>query len=142
MATRTYDDVAMTDTTVYCLRCAGAALTPTDSAESVKFYVCPACTRRYAQTVGGALTERWPGPLGVVLYGVQFESRPQGRAADISSRLAHLDRDIIAAEIRRELAQPSQPVREILPGMPASEADLREYLALVADELERRPPDG
>lgn len=80
------------------------------------------------------------GPLGIVLYGVLFEARPQEKAAQIAKLLraqkepAHCE--FIAKELRAELAMPTQPVRDILPGMRASEADLREFLRGVADALE------
>lgn len=88
------------------------------------------------------MTERWPGPLGLALYGVLFAERPQDEAVRVAAGMGHLDVAAIAAEIRLELSEPSQPVRAILPGLRAGEADLRAYLARLADELERRrPPD-
>ncbi|MCI0686964.1 MAG: hypothetical protein L0Y54_06975 [Sporichthyaceae bacterium] len=80
-----------------------------------------------------------------MLYGVLFAERPQDRAASVAANLGHLDPAAIVSEIRLELGRPSQPIRAILPGMRASEADLREFLALVADELDRiaqRPGGG
>ena len=44
----------------------------------------------------------------------------------------------IAAEIRLELAHHTQPVGEIVGPLRAGEDDLREFLRLLADELERR----
>jgi hypothetical protein len=123
-----------------CLRCPGSALRPTGSAGTLQFLECPRCSRRYSRDGDRALTERWPGSLGLALYGVIVTERPQepehvGRNAD---GLGHLDAGSLIGEIRLELASPSQPVREILPGMRASEVDLRTYLGLLADELDRR----
>lgn len=124
----------MPETTVDCPRC-GCALTPAESPASISFYECPRCGRRYARSEGESLHERWVGPLSLVLYGVIFEQRPQDAAVHIAQALADDPRrDVIVAEIRLELREPSQSVREIL-DLRASEADLREFLALVADEL-------
>lgn len=118
-----------------CLRCGHHPLMRTDSAaDDVTFYECPGCGRRFTYS-GGSLTERWPGPIGLALYGVLFDDHPQERAKSSAAGLGRLDRDRLVAEIRHELEQPSQQVRDILPGMRASEADLREFLALLVDEL-------
>ena len=123
-----------------CLRCPGE-LRPTGRAAAVAFLECPACGRRYAQEDGGPLTERWTGPLSLTLYGVIFTDRPQDPECvrRQAGSLGHLDVDALVREIRRELADPTQPVAAILPGMRATEADLREYLRLLADELETGP---
>lgn len=97
----------------------------------------PECGRRYAQREGCSLTERWGGALSLVLYGVIFTTRPQERAAFNAAQLDHIDSDWLISEIEYELNHPSQSVREIL-DLPASEEDLREFLALVALELRRR----
>jgi len=73
----------------------------------------------------------------LALYGVLFAERPQDHAARVAASMGHLDTATIASEIRLELSRPGQPVRAILSDLRAEEADLREFLALVADELER-----
>jgi hypothetical protein len=120
-----------------CLRCPGA-LRPTERAEALVFLECPECGRRYAQQDGGPLTERWLGPLSLALYGVIFVERPQDPECvrRQARSMDHLDVGALAREIRLELAEPSQPVSAILPGTRATEPDLREYLRLLADELE------
>ena len=60
------------------------------------------------------------------------------RVRAVADGLGHLDTGHIAAEIRLELAHPTQPVAEIVGPMRAGEDDLREFLRLLADELERR----
>jgi hypothetical protein len=119
-----------------CLRCPGT-LHPTDRADELTFLECEGCGRRYAQRDGGPLTERWLGPLSLALYGVIFVEHPQDPECvrRQAGSLGHLDTAALVGEIRRELAEPSQPVGAILPGMRATEADLREYLRLLADEL-------
>lgn len=85
------------------------------------------------------MTARWLGPLSLTLYGVLFKERPQAEAARIAAMIngKHTEsRDLFLREIRAELASPSQPVRDILPGMTATEEDLREFLRLVADALD------
>jgi hypothetical protein len=75
----------------------------------------------------------------LVLYGVIFEQRPQDSATRIAGLFANDPRrDDIVAEIRLELREPSQSVRKIL-DLRASETDLREFLALVADEISGPP---
>lgn len=120
----------------HCLRC-GSSLNESGTTESISFWTCPACARRFAQRDGGELTERWGSALSLVLYGVIFTERPQERAALIASRLDHLDRDWLVSEIEEELRNLSQSVRDIL-DLRASEEDLREFLALVARELRAR----
>ncbi len=121
-----------------CLRCE-SPLDPVASPETISFWECPRCHRRFTQQESGALTERWGGALSLVLYGVIFDEYPQQRAASVASRLGHLDRDWLVAEIELELRSPSQSVREIH-DLSASEEDLREFLGLVAAELHARPP--
>lgn len=83
------------------------------------------------------MVERWGGALSLALYGVIFERRPQDCAEPVARQLDHLDTDRMLAEIELELAQPRQPLTKILPGIVATEADLREFLARLADELRR-----
>jgi hypothetical protein len=70
---------------------------------------------------------------------VIFDPRPQDpqRVRAVAGQLGHLDTARIAAEIRLELAHPTQPVADIVGPMRAGEDDLREFLRLLADELER-----
>ena len=124
---------------VDCLRC-DVPLSPTGQADSLRFHQCPRCGRAFTEQADGTLVERWLGPLSVALYGVIFDPRPQApeRVRAVADGLGHLDGDHIAAEIRLELAHPTQPVGEIVGPMRAGEDDLREFLRLLADELERR----
>jgi hypothetical protein len=122
-----------------CLRCKGD-LHVTDRSGDLVFLACERCGRRFTEE-SGTLTERWLGPLTLALYGIQFDPHPQARAADTADGLQHLDTAAIAAiaaEIRLELSEPSQSIRDLLGGMAASEQDLREFLGLLADELEHR----
>jgi hypothetical protein len=124
---------------VDCLRCA-VPLSPTGQADPLRFHECPRCGRAFAERADGTLVERWLGPLSVALYGVIFDPRPHEpeRVRSVANGLGHLDTDRIAAEIRLELAHPTQPIAEIVGPMRAAEDDLREFLRLLADELERR----
>lgn len=70
------------------------------------------------------------------LYGVLVADRPKIKPRE-HRRLGHLDSTAIVSEIRIEVGYPSQQVRAILPGVRADEADLRQFLARVADELDR-----
>jgi hypothetical protein len=71
---------------------------------------------------------------------VIFDPRPQEpeRVRAVADGLGNVDTDQIAAEIRLELAHPTQPAAEIVGPMRAGEDDLREFLRLLADELELR----
>ena len=124
---------------VDCLRCA-VPLSPTGQADPLRFHQCPRCGRAFAERADGTLVERWLGPLSVALYGVIFDPRPQEpeRVRAVADGLGHLDTAHIAAEIRLELAHPTQPVAEIVGRCGAGEEDLREFLRLLADELEHR----
>lgn len=122
-----------------CLRCASVKLLMLpESSQEMTFYHCPQCHRQFARRPGQALTERWLGALSLVLYSVIFSPKPQTevnrivailRAQQNAESLVWIER-----EIRLELASPTQNVRDIL-DLPASEQDLREFLALMADRL-------
>ena len=115
-------------------------LSPTGQSGPLRFHECPQCGRAFTERPDGPLVERWLGPLSVALYGVIFDPRPQDpqRVRAVAGQLGHLDTARIAAEIRLELAHPTQPVADIVGPMRAGEDDLREFLRLLADELERR----
>jgi hypothetical protein len=123
-----------------CLRCDNVALEPREAAPSIEFFQCPNCQRRYARAEGGELTERWMGPLSLVLYGVLFDQHPAERAAQVARQLldqrSPADLRLMVQEIREELARPKQRVRDILPGMPAGETELREFLQKFADAVD------
>jgi transposase-like protein len=123
----------------FCLYCESAPLLVlSESDERITFFRCPQCHRQFAQSPGKSLTERWSGALSLVLYGVIFSPRPQAEAERIAEMLcAQKSQETIAwieSEIRLELASPKQNVRDILDNV-ASEQDLREFLALVANKL-------
>jgi hypothetical protein len=125
---------------VTCLRCDNIALEASEAAPPMEFFQCPNCKRRYARAHGQELTERWTGPLSLVLYSVLFEQRPAERAAEVArhflDRRSPSDLRLIVDDIREELARPKQKVHDILPGMPAPEAELREFLRRFADLVE------
>lgn len=113
------------------------------------FFTCPECNRRFHLKEDGTLTERWLGPISMVLYPVIFTSSPQSRASEIADSLYQstipdgksLFRSFtfeqiqyLVNEIEIELAQPTQKVKDIL-GCTGSESDLREYLLLVVEQL-------
>jgi hypothetical protein len=131
----------------YCPRCKTAPLLLLpQSDEAIRFFRCPQCQRQFAQSPGQELTERWGGALSLALYGVIFSTKPQAEAGRIAALLCtQQKREALAwmeREIRLELASPTQQVRDIL-DLRASEQDLREFLALVADkiheELQKQP---
>lgn len=124
---------------VSCLYCESVPLIVLpESGEQIAFFRCPQCHRQFAQRPGKSLTERWLGALSLVLYGVIFSTKPQSEADRITAMLCTQESKEklawIESEIRLELASPKQNVRDILDNL-ASEQDLREFLALVADKL-------
>lgn len=103
------------------------------------FFECPSCRRHFARKHGGALTYRWGHPVSLALYGVLFASDPLTEAPRIAESLRQQGRTpealaAFAEEIERELAQPTQQVRDIL-GSKASEAACRAFLAAVVRQL-------
>jgi hypothetical protein len=131
-----------------CPRCGSVELEPISGGEA-EFVSCPGCGRYFRATSDGKVVEKWLGPLSLVLYPVIFEKRPQKEANRIANELyaasepdrrsmfRPLSRDQLwqmISEIRIELERPTQNVRDIL-DLRGNEADLREYLALVADRL-------
>ena len=133
---------------VSCLRCDGP-LERLERAAEIQFWRCTHCQRDYAERAG-ELTDRWVSPLSIVLYGIIFSHRPQDDASHIARQLLdadHLGEEKlrrIVAEIREELARAKQQVRNILPLAhdDVTEADVREFLARVADELTREIDSG
>jgi hypothetical protein len=122
-----------------CLRCETTQLDVLpDSNDQITFYECPSCHRQFAQTPGRGLCDRWLSPISLVLYGMQFEAKPQMHYQSIARSLLH-DRsrrevELMVEEIDRELSKPTQQVRDIL-GLPQDEEELRSFLRLVVDYL-------
>ncbi len=122
-----------------CRRC-GAVLVEAEGPGA--FWDCASCDGRFRLTGDGELVERWLGALSLVLYRVQFSPDPRPRAtSDAAQVVAELSRPELEAqltqlvdEIQSELDQPTQRVGDIL-DLQADEDVLREYLALVADEI-------
>ncbi len=121
-----------------CLRCKTTELRALSSPEEIAFWQCPTCKRDYAQRPGQALHFRWLHPISVVLSSVLFgETLTAEQAERTVKGLAPFSPDQrrqMADEIRLELDEPTQQVREILRN-PQSEEDLRRFLALSADLL-------
>jgi hypothetical protein len=120
-----------------CLRCDQVALVsvPVDAAD-IQFFRCPRCTRNYARKSGKPLTFRWGHPISLALYPVIFERAPVAVSAAQIDRVlgqtAFADLAAALAEIRLELASPTQPVRDMLDCV-APEAELRQYLDLYCE---------
>lgn len=123
--------------TKYCLRCETTQLAALrESNDEITFYECPSCRRHFAQKPGRGLCDRWLSPISLVLYGVQFERKPQEHYQGVAQSLLHdRSREQIAwmvEEIEHELRRPTQQVRDIL-SLPHDEEDLRQFLRLVVD---------
>jgi hypothetical protein len=123
-----------------CLRCQTVKLNEVGPVTpEMTFFECPSCGRHYALKPGKRLTFRWMHPISLVLYVTQFDETPVGRAKEVAASFIK-DRPaeqlaLIAREIRLELEEPTQQVRDIL-DCPAPEAELREFLRLVVEEFE------
>jgi hypothetical protein len=124
----------------HCLRCKTVELVVSTSTSRISFFECPRCHRNFARKSGGALCFRWLHPISLVLYPVIFEADPGQhceRVADLFAGQESSERiKLIVQEIKLELDDPTQQVREILECR-ASEEDLRKYLRCVADRLDK-----
>jgi transposase-like protein len=130
----------------HCLRCKAVRLVRLpESGERMSFFECPRCGRHFARQEGGGLTERWLGPISLLLYPVIFSPKP---VDEVDRVIAHLvtvvqwprDRiEQIIDEVTLELEEPTQQVRQIL-DMKASEEDAREYLRLMVAGLRAIDP--
>jgi transposase-like protein len=125
-----------------CPRCRTTALVQESCFASslVEFFACPSCRRQYARKPGSTLAERWPGPIGQLLYPIQFSSDPLGEiervaALVVSQWSVERIREALH-EVNLELRDPSQEVRTII-DLPAhiSEQDVRAFLAGLAARL-------
>lgn len=129
----------------YCLRCKDVELTRCDAADGYDFFKCPRCERWFARSPGTTtLHDRWGSPISHVLYYVIFAPDPPAEAESVAATVAaQRSREAVRTiieEIRIELADPTQQVRDIH-GQRQSEDALREYLRLLADCLERATAD-
>ena len=124
-----------------CLRCKTVTLVELEPLDPrITFFECPECRRHYALKPGKELTFRWLHPISLALYGVIFDDAPTERVADVvasfvAQRLAE-ELAVFVREIRFELDEPTQQVRDIL-DCRASEQELRDYLRLFCDHLEQ-----
>jgi transposase-like protein len=130
---------------LYCLRCKTTELIALPSPQNISFFECPKCHRTFARKAGGALSFRWLHPISLVLYPVIFEGEPGQSCERVAEMFATQKSSeqikLIVQEIRLELDDPTQQVRDILECR-ASEEDLRKYLRCVADRLEERSGNG
>ena len=124
----------------YCPRCKTVLLAETDRAENIRFFLCSNCSRRYALTAGKALTLRWREAVTLPLHEVYGSDAPVEQAARKAQKfVSHRspeDLDWIVREIRLELDDPTQQVRDTL-DCKASEVDLRQYLFSFCEHVER-----
>ena len=127
----------------YCIRCRTEKLTqlPESSAE-ISFYICQQCNWKFSQRAGKSLTDAWPSPLSLLLYGIIFDPEPeqkaQAQAELLIKQKTREEIDLIVKEIRRELENPTQRVSEIhdLAYRP-SEEKVRKFLSSVIEYLEK-----
>jgi hypothetical protein len=114
------------------LVCGGALLRlDAQGSADIAFFECPDCRRQYALKAGKQLTFRWGHPISLALYPLIFSNAPQdvedGAIAANMPRLAAPDLRVHIDEIERELARPTQSVRDIV-DCAADEDALRLYL--------------
>lgn len=125
---------------LHCLRCKTTALQEDDHYPEIRFFLCPRCGRRYALEPGRQLTFRWLHPVTLALQAVIFDAEPVPRAPEIAQKFAaqksRAQLDEIVKEIRLELDDPTQQVRDSL-DCRASEEKLRLYLASFCECLDR-----
>jgi hypothetical protein len=124
-----------------CLRCANVALVPdADSPDTVTFYECPACYRRYALKDGGSLTFRWLHPISIALYAFAFRSEPPAGHVENAARdilnLEGDERPRFVEEIQDELDHPTQQISQML-DFEKTEAECREFLVAVMERTRK-----
>jgi hypothetical protein len=132
---------AVLDRLTHCLRCKTIALTELGPADlEIRVFECPSCQRHYALRPGKQLTFRWLHPISLPLYAVIFYPAPVSRAVSVATMFVRqMPPDQLQQmidEIRLELADPTQQIQDIL-DCRASEQELRDYLRVFADNLER-----
>ena len=115
-----------------CYRC-HEVLEPDGSSKGLSFWKCQPCNWGFTRHEDGELTERWMGPLSLVLYGVMFDEEP---VKSVDRVEAHLITDQLLDEISAELANPRQKVSRILTSR-ATEDATREFLRALL--LRHRP---
>ena len=124
----------------YCPRCKTVSLEETDRAENICFFLCSNCGRRYALEAGKALTLRWREAVTLPLHEVYGSDAPVEQAVRIAqkfvSHCSPAELDWIIREIRLELDDPTQQVRDTL-DCKAAEVDLRRYLLSFCEHVQR-----
>jgi len=115
-------------------------LAETEHYPKIRFFLCSNCSRRYALEPGQALTLRWLEAVTLPLHEVYAYDAPVEHALRIAqkfvSQFSTQELDWIVEEIRLELDDPTQQVRDTL-DCKASEADLRQYLSSFCEHVER-----
>ena len=132
-----------------CPRCRSVELSllPQGS-EDVSFFECSSCGRQYQLRDRTLLTERWMGPLSLLLYPIALASQPLD---DVERVVHHL---VVAEgwptkklewaldEAELELRSPSQQVSKILDLFSeATEEEVRTYLRELTALLRKRLAD-
>ena len=121
-----------------CYRCDAILDRDPSSASSLSFYECSKCHSRYAKSNNTDLHDRWGMPLTIPLYSVIFDSDPSIRVDEVLDSLRRDHRDllpILVEEIREELANPRQEVSQIYDFAHATEVQLRDFLAKIAEKI-------
>jgi len=128
----------------HCLRCKTVALIRIERHVGITFFACPNCRRDYALQSGKRLTFRWLHPISLALYPVIFDDSPTERAAAIAAMFLKQNAaeilELYVPEIRLELDDPTQQVRDIL-NCCASEQELRKYLRMFCEHVEAHLSD-
>ena len=126
-----------------CLRCKTVELTLLpESEKDSTFYACPQCHRHFSKVPGKDLCDRWLSAVSLLLYRIIFSRSPRERAEDIAKSCFETESperlDWIIQETTLELEEPTQQVSEILTLVhKPPEAEVREFLRLVVEHLER-----
>jgi len=124
----------------HCPRCKTVLLAETEHFPEIRFFLCSNCSRRYTLEPGKALTLRWGEAVTWPLNEVYAYDAPIEQAVRIAQKCvlqcSSEKLDWIVEEIRLELDDPTQRVRETL-DCNASEVDLRQYLFSFCEHVER-----
>jgi hypothetical protein len=131
---------------LYCVRCRRESLQRLEPLDNeVAFFECSACGRQYALRPGKELTYRWGHPISLALYELIFDPPTDAAALRAAESLqeGRTDDEVAALvkEIRLELNDPTQQVRDIL-DCRGTEEELREFLELVCQSVENALQSG
>jgi hypothetical protein len=133
-----YTDNDPTSPVENCFRC-GTHLLFVKQTGNVQNFRCDSCHRAYTKRKGKGLSDTWPGPISLALYGLIFQTGPltevdMQRLVKSLQDLSTPEAGMLIQEIEEELSTPKQNVIDIL-DLNCSEEFARVYLGRLVLKL-------